>query len=150
MKKFALILITILAFSCQIDTNKSTQIENLWHTKVQDAVDESNKTGKPIFAFFTGKEWCSWCKKLDQQILSQDEFIKYAKEHLILLELDFPKGRRDLPKDQMLLARKFRIQGYPTVILMDSKMNLLGKTGYEKMTPEAYISNLENFQKHEQ
>jgi protein disulfide-isomerase len=145
MKKIIFLLLTVLSISCQMDTSSTQSPEKLWQTKVQDAIELSKDTGKPIFAFFTGKEWCSWCKKLDRQVLSQDAFIAYAKENLILLELDFPRGRRDLPKDQLILAQKFRIQGYPTVILMDAETNLLGQTGYEAMSPEQYVNHIQTF-----
>jgi protein disulfide-isomerase len=128
-----------------MNTSTDQGPEKLWQTNVQEAIEISKETGKPIFAFFTGKEWCSWCKKLDQQILSQPPFIEYAKENLILLELDFPRGRRDLPKEQLVLARKFKIQGYPTVIVMDSETNLLGQTGFEYMTPEQYVTHIQSF-----
>lgn len=145
MKKIVFLLLTVLSISCQMNTSTTENSEKLWQTKVQDAIELSKETGKPIFAFFTGKEWCSWCKKLDRQVLSQDAFITFAKENLILLELDFPRGRRDLPKDQLILAQKFRIQGYPTVILMDAETNLLGQTGYEAMSPEQYVNHIQTF-----
>jgi len=143
MKKIVFLLLTVLSISCQMNTSTDQGPEKLWQTNVQEAIEISKETGKPIFAFFTGKEWCSWCKKLENKILSKEAFITYAKENLILLELDFPRGRRDLPTEQINLARKFRIQGYPTVILMDAETNLLGKTGFENMTPQQYVENVQ-------
>ncbi len=142
MKKALFLLLTVLSISCGL-VSSNQEPNELWITDVNQAIALSKETGKPIFAFFTGKEWCSWCKKLENKILSKDTFINYAKENLILLELDFPRGRRDLPQEQINLARKFRIQGYPTVILMDSETNQLGQTGYESMTPQQYIENVQ-------
>lgn len=145
MKKIFFLVITIFCISCQLKKDTTTSLDEIWLTSIEVAFEESKKTNKPIFTFFTGKKWCSWCKKLEQQILSKEVFIEYAKENLILLELDFPRGKRDLPKKQIDLARKFRIQGYPTVILMDAETNLIGRTGYEAMTPKEYIAHLESF-----
>jgi protein disulfide-isomerase len=142
MKKLLFLLLTVFSISCGLVSN-SEEPAQLWETNVNEALSLSKETGKPVFAFFTGKEWCSWCKKLDRQILQKEAFINYAKENLILLELDFPRGRRELPQEQINLARKFRIQGYPTVILMDSETNLLGQTGYENMTPQQYVAHIE-------
>ena len=142
MKRILFLLLTILSISCQMNTSTTTEPEEIWLTNANKAIILSEETGKPIFAFFTGKEWCSWCKKLERQILSQETFISYAKENLILLELDFPRGKRDLPQKQIELARKFKIKGYPTVILMDASTNLLGRTGYEAMSPQQYIDHL--------
>lgn len=142
MKKTLFLLLTVLSISCGLVSNNE-EPSQLWITDVKEALIESKETGKPVFAFFTGKEWCSWCKKLDRQILQKENFINYAKENLILLELDFPRGRRELPQEQINLARKFRIQGYPTVILMDAETNLLGQTGYENMSPQQYVAHIE-------
>ncbi len=141
MKKILFLLLTIFSISCGLVSN-SEEPTKLWLTDVNQALELSKETGKPIFAFFTGKEWCSWCKKLERQILSKENFINYAKENLILLELDFPRGKRNLPQEQINLARKFRIQGYPTVIVMDGETNLLGQTGYENLTAQQYVDNV--------
>ena len=142
MKKLLFILFTVFSFSCQINTNSSEKQEKIWLTDASQAIEESKLSGKPIFAFFTGKEWCSWCKKLERQVLSKEGFINYAKENLVLLELDFPRGRRNLPQKQIELARKFNIKGYPTVILMDSSTNKIAKTGYESMSPIQYVDHV--------
>tara|TARA_Y100000589_G_scaffold328694_1_gene373396 strand:- start:592 stop:1059 length:468 start_codon:yes stop_codon:yes gene_type:complete len=142
MKKLLFILFTVFSISCQINTNSSKELEKIWLTDVSQAIEQSKVSGKPIFAFFTGKEWCSWCKKLEYQVLSKEEFINYAKNNLVLLELDFPRGRRNLPQKQIELARKFNIKGYPTVILMDSSTNKIAKTGYESMSPEQYVDHV--------
>jgi len=155
MRKFIFLALTILSISCQTNTDSPkvrekvelTEVnkpEKLWYTEVDKAINISKITGKPIFVFFTGKEWCSWCKKLDYQVLKQEGFINYAKENLVLLELDFPKGKRDLPFKQIELARKFRIQAYPTVILMDSHKNQLGRTGYQNLSPEKYAEHIKS------
>ena len=142
MKKLLFILFTLFSISCQINTNTNEKPEKIWLTDVSQALEQSRVSGKPIFAFFTGKEWCSWCKKLERQVLSKDGFTNYAKENLVLLELDFPRGRRNLPQKQIELARKFNIKGYPTVILMDSFTNKIAKTGYEAMSPAQYVDHI--------
>lgn len=151
MRKILFIALAVLSISCQTNTNEtkkaSQKIEvstKLWQTDINKALQMSAESGKPIFAFFTGKEWCSWCKKLDRQVLSQEAFKSYAKENLILLELDFPRGKRNLPAKQIELARKFNIQGYPTVILMDAKTNHIATTGYEAMSPVQYVNHLKS------
>ena len=142
MKKLLFIIFTVFSISCQINTNSNEKPEKIWLTDVSQAIEQSKVSGNPIFVFFTGKEWCSWCKKLERQVLSKDSFINYAKENLVLLELDFPRGRRNLPQKQIELARKFNIKGYPTVILMDSSTNKIAKTGYEAMSPEQYVDHI--------
>ena len=153
MKILTFATVLLLSISCQMNSNhsevtekvqvkKAQDTQSLWFTDVDRALITSKNTGKPIFAFFTGKDWCSWCHKLDRQILLQEDFINYAKFNLVLLELDFPKGKRDLPLKQIELARKFQIRSYPTVILMDAFKNEIGRTGYEAMTPLEYTEHI--------
>jgi protein disulfide-isomerase len=153
MKKLIFTTFILLAVSCQMNSANSENKENfaaeniqrtdkLWFTDVDRALMASKNTGKSIFVFFTGKDWCSWCRKLDRQILVEKDFIDYANENLILLELDFPKGKRDLPQRQIELARKFQIRSYPTVILMDAYKNEIGRTGYQAMSPIQYTEHI--------
>ena len=40
---------------------------------------------------FTGSDWCPPCIMLGRQVFSQPEFKDYAAQHLVLLEVDFPR-----------------------------------------------------------
>ena len=62
-----------------------------WHTDLTKAVQLSEKTQKPLLLFFTGSDWCGWCIRLQKEVLMTDEFQAWAKENVVLLELDFPR-----------------------------------------------------------
>jgi thiol-disulfide isomerase/thioredoxin len=47
----------------------------VWYTSLTEASTVSLKTGKPIFAFFTGSDWCGWCMKLQAAVFSKDAFV---------------------------------------------------------------------------
>lgn len=113
-----------------------------WYTDLMKAQEKSKATNKPIFGFFTGSDWCGWCHKLQADVFSKPEFKKWAKDKVVLLELDFPR-RKQLPQETQQqnaqLQQAFQVQGYPTVWLftMDQdkttqKMNIsaLGSLGY--------------------
>lgn len=114
-----------------------------WHVLLDEAYKESQKTGKPIMANFTGSDWCGWCKRLDKSVFHTSEFESWAKDNVVLLELDFPR-RFKLPdavaQQNRGLQQTFGVRGYPTVHLFDlakddaGKFNItsLGKTGYTK------------------
>lgn len=130
-----------------------------WYSDVMKADSVSKKTSKPIFGFFTGSDWCGWCHKLQREVFAKPDFIKWAKEKVVLLELDFPR-RKQLPQELQQqnqgLAQAFQIQGYPTVwlftLMRDSsnnnsiKLNALGSLGYpsEAITGKEEIKFLEN------
>lgn len=94
-----------------------------WMTDFEAAKAKAAAEQKPVLLNFTGSDWCPPCKYLHQNVFATDAFASYAKEELILVELDFPR-RKVLPAEQQKqnaqLARAFNIGGYPTVILLDS------------------------------
>jgi thiol-disulfide isomerase/thioredoxin len=122
---------------------KETKSEALeWHTDLMKAYDLSTKSKKPIFAFFTGSDWCGWCKKLQADVFAKPEFIAWAQKNVILLELDYPRFKQ-LPPEQVQqnqnLQQTFQIAGYPTIWMFNlSKpdtsnkftIDAIGSTGY--------------------
>ena len=86
----------------------------VWYTSLTEASTVSLKTGKPIFAFFTGSDWCGWCMKLQAAVFSKDVFIVWAEKHVVLLELDFPKRKQlspELTKQNNDLQQAFKVSG---------------------------------------
>lgn len=122
-----------------------------WLVKIDEAYAESQKTGKPIMANFTGSDWCGWCIKLTRDVFSKDEFKKWAEDNVVLLELDFPRRKQlpaDLQQQNNSLRESFKVTGYPTVWVFDLDkseengnftINALGKTGYNRSV-EAFIT----------
>jgi thioredoxin-related protein len=113
-----------------------------WMVDLNQAYEESKKTGKPIMANFTGSDWCGWCVKLTNDVFSKPEFKDWAKKNVVLLELDFPR-RKQLPENirqqNSSLQQTFRVTGYPTVWVFtvdkpkgssEFQVNPIGKTGY--------------------
>ena len=46
-----------------------------WMTNYASAASQAKRNNKYIFLFFTGSDWCGWCKKFDTEILSTKEFV---------------------------------------------------------------------------
>jgi len=143
MKKIALIV--FLTFSVSF-----VQAQELtWHTDVNKASDLAIKNQKPILLFFTGSDWCGWCIKLQTEVFKTPEFIKWASENVILVELDFPRRKQlapELAQQNRNFEQMFGIRGYPTVwlvspALVDGKMtfNRLGSTGYVAGGPQGWL-----------
>ena len=114
-----------------------------WLVDINEAYQLHEETGKPIMANFTGSDWCGWCKRLSASVFVHEEFKDWAKENVILLELDYPK-RKKIPekyrRQNAQLQQAFQVRGYPTIWVfeLDSdsetgefKINALGKTGYK-------------------
>jgi len=122
-----------------------------WQTDFDKAKEIASKNKQNIILVFSGSDWCAPCIKLEKEIWSSVEFIDYAKDNFVLLKADFPRKRKNkLSKEQKKrnneLAEKFNQQGYfPLVAVLDQQGNLLGTTGYEKVSPKEYIKILSSF-----
>ena len=95
-----------------------------WHTDVKKAITISNKEKKPLLMFFTGSDWCGWCIRLQNEVLKTPEFTKWAKDNVILVELDYPRRLPQTPelKNQNAeLQQAFGIQGFPTVYFVSAE-----------------------------
>ena len=144
MKKILITLMLIVgSFSVQAQ-------ELTWHTDMNKAITASNKEKKPLLLFFTGSDWCGWCMRLQREVFVTPEFTKWAKDNVVLVELDYPRKKQLAPEivsqnDQM--QQMFAVQGYPTVWFVkpsggkDQKVNLekLGSTGYVAGGPEKWL-----------
>ncbi len=116
-----------------------------WTDDFEQAKKEAAALKQPIFAFFTGSDWCGWCVKLRSEALDTKEFEKFAADNLILFEADFPRGKKisdKVKKQNSELASKYGVRGYPTVFLLDAEGKELGKTGYQEGGGEAYVKHL--------
>jgi protein disulfide-isomerase len=117
----------------------------VWHEDFSKALEESAQTGKPILADFTGSDWCHWCVKLKEDVFETDVFEQWARENVVLLELDYPRrGIQDseIKKQNTELKERYEISSYPTVLFLDQRGTVLGKMGYVN-NPSEWISSVE-------
>lgn len=141
MKRILLSLTLITAF-CQ----QANALE--WLTDLPTALARAKKENKAVLLDFTGSDWCGWCMKLKSEVFDQFDFAVYANANLIMVEVDFPR-RKTLSVQQINanenLAAKYNIEGYPTIIVLNSDGAQIGKTGYVQGGTSAFIARLNRF-----
>lgn len=116
-----------------------------WLTDFEAAKKQAKERKVPILADFSGSDWCGWCMKLDKEVFSNKEFKEYAKDNLVLFLADFPskKAQDDAVKKQnKYLASKYRVEGFPTVLVLDSNEKVLLRTGYRPGGAGKYVEYL--------
>lgn len=125
--------------------------EGQWLTDLSKAQAKAKTEKKLVLMDFTGSDWCPPCKALYKNVLSTPEFIDYAKKNLVLVEVDFPRSKpqaEELKKANQVLQEKFKIEGYPTIIVLDSEGKELSKeVGYGGDKPDQFIAKLEKLKK---
>ena len=98
-----------------------------------------------LFLDFTGSDWCPPCMRLRKEVFSTPEFADFAKTHLVLLEIDFPR-RTPLPPAQQAanetLRQKFGVEGFPTILLMSPSGQVVGQLGYRPGGAAAFLAEL--------
>jgi thioredoxin-related protein len=123
-----------------------------WLTNFNEAKKEASEKNKNIVLVFQGSDWCAPCIKLDKEIWSTEEFKKLSKDHFVMLKADFPRKKSnklstDLNEQNAKLAETYNSQGYfPLVVVLDKNGSVLGKMGYEKLSPSTYFKKLTAFE----
>jgi len=113
-----------------------------WQTDFKDALKIAKLEKKDVFAYFTGSDWCSFCKVMKKEVFEKTDFIDGIQKKFILLKIDFPK-KKPLPIVQQQkndnLAREYSIEGFPTILLLDSSGRCFAKTGYTGTSSKDYL-----------
>lgn len=122
-----------------------------WATSLPKALEQAKAENKIVLLDFTGSDWCVWCIKFDDDILSKPEFASYAKTNLVMVMLDFPNAKKQseaVKKANKDLQGKFKVEGFPTYVALTPDGKEIGRqVGYLSGGPQAFIAELEKFRK---
>jgi thioredoxin-related protein len=129
---------------CAVVLN-SARAEPNWLTDFTRAQAEAKAGNKLLLLDFTGSDWCMWCRRLQAEVFSQPEFEEYAKKHLVLMAVDFPRAKpltAEVRQQNLTLAQKFEVEGFPTIVILNGDGKQVGLLGYMPGGPAAFIREL--------
>lgn len=141
MLKFKLLFLIIFTFTI-------SSFAQDWHTNMDEAKEIASKQNENILLVFQGSDWCGPCIKLDKQVFQTKEFQTLAKDKFVMLKADFPRKKAnklssELEAQNSKLAETYNNQGYfPLVVVLDKNGKVLGKIGYENLSPKEYFNKL--------
>ena len=142
MNKSFLSLLAVLLASQMI-----VLAEVKWSTDLPAAQTQAKKDKKLVLVNFTGSDWCGWCKKLQAEVFTTKEFGAFAKDKLVLVEIDFPNQKKqsaDLKKANEALQAQYKASGFPTIVALNGEgKEVWRKVGYMAGGPKAWIAELE-------
>jgi thioredoxin-related protein len=125
--------------------------DDAWKTDLPKALEQAKAEKKMVLLDFTGSDWCPPCKALHSTVLTSSEFSNFAKDNLILVELDFPRSKQqtaELKAANQELSKKYGIRGYPTIIVLDADgKELFRKVGYGGTAAKDYVADLAKLKK---
>ena len=139
---FALAITGFMVFSGL--TSSAQRIS--WETNYHQAVKKAKEENKRIILFFTGSDWCVWCTRLEKEVFNTDDFVSLAKDKYVFVKLDFPMNKEQeagLAKQNQELQEKYSIEGFPTLIILNSDETFLGTANYEAGGGRKYAAMLE-------
>lgn len=87
---------------------------------LKTAVVQAKKQHKKII-LDVGGEWCIWCHRIDEFILSHKDIKDYIEKNFIVVKVNYSKE----VKNEEFLSKYPKVPGYPHIFVLDSKGKLL-------------------------
>jgi len=144
MKKIALALL-VLCSAFAVFAGGINWLDNFANAKA-----ESKKTGKPILMLFTGSDWCGYCIKMEKDAFSKPDFQKFIQSKFVMFKADFPNRIKLQPgvvTQNNELQKKYKVAGYPTVLITNAEGRVLAKTGFLRGNEKTYKAEYEKILK---
>jgi thioredoxin-related protein len=124
---------------------------NTWETDFAKAKQDAQADHKLIVLNFSGSDWCGPCIRLHKEIFESNAFATYANDHLVLLNADFPRLKKNqLSKQQQekndQLADVYNKEGkFPLTLLLSPEGKVL-KTweGFPQISPEVFTEQVKD------
>ena len=132
MKRYIIVVFLIISVTTFAQEEK---VNLKWLTSIEKAQKVSKKSKKPILVFFTGSDWCTPCRKLEEDFFSTEEFIKKS-DNFILVIIDKPFRVDIISEKQMeynnkIIAKYNPKKTFPKMLILNSKGKVLDKmSGY--------------------
>jgi thioredoxin-related protein len=82
-------------------------------------------------------DWCYWCKVQDKKTFTDPDIGQLLNEHFVSIKLDFEHG------DGLRLARKYRVQSYPTLLFFNQEGQLVGRSAGYTEDKDEFIAMVE-------
>lgn len=118
---------------------------------LDEALAKAKAEGKLVYVCFSGSDWCYWCKKLEEEVLSDPLFVAGVMDGYILVFIDSPRDKSLLSErakaENKKLIKKYGIKGYPTALILDGDGKKIDKIGYRRGGAAKYVEHLKNFRK---
>ena len=133
----------LLIFVAWTQLSRAESLE--WTGDFEAAKEKAKQENKFVLLFFTGSDWCPWCKKLRGEVLDQPQFADFAAGKFVPVEADFPRYKPigHLQRQANLaLQKQYHVSGYPSVLILNPDGRELHRLSYVSGGPSAFISQL--------
>jgi thioredoxin-related protein len=120
-----------------------------WENDLAKAKQTAAAEHKYILLNFSGSDWCGPCIRMHKEIFETTDFSAYASEHLVLVNADFPRLKKNqlsktLQQQNDELAEKYNAGGsFPYTVLLTAEGKIIkGWDGFPKQSVTAFIHEI--------
>jgi thioredoxin-related protein len=102
-------------------------------TNFARSAELAKSTNRPLLLAFIGTDWSISSLKLDREVFDQPEFADNSSYNFVLCKLHFYQTQERLPeivRQNEELATKYKIQEFPTVVVLSPDGREIGRLGY--------------------
>jgi len=115
-------IITTLTFlfsltACKTSKVLSAEVKtdmNFVNSTDMDAIIKMAKDQEKLIFMDFYADWCLPCRIMDDEVFSDPEIQEYLNEHYISVKVEADKG------EGYMLATRYLVEGYPTLLFLDS------------------------------
>ena len=93
----------------------------------------AKSTNRPLLLAFIGTDWSISSVKLDREVFDQAELADDSKYNFLLCKLHFYQTQERSPeiiRQNDELATKYKVQEFPTVVVLSADGREIGRLGY--------------------
>jgi thioredoxin-related protein len=102
-------------------------------TNFARSAELAKRANRPLLLAFLGTDWSISSLKLDREVFDQAEFADNSKYNFLLCKLHFYQTQERSPEINRQngdLATKYRVQEFPTVVVLGPDGREIGRLGY--------------------
>tara|TARA_R110002096_G_scaffold273422_3_gene467222 strand:- start:11413 stop:11991 length:579 start_codon:yes stop_codon:yes gene_type:complete len=114
-----------------------------WERHPGKAMQDARKQDRPLLILFTALSWSENARKLGDEVFLSRTFNDFARKELVMSFLDYPQSISSAPESMQMMKERYRITGYPTIVLLDHKgKELWRRSGYVPGKAKDYFEEL--------
>jgi len=114
-----------------------------WERHPVRARDKARALKRPLLVLFTGLAWSENARLLGEEVFLSKSFNALAREHLVLLFLDFPQNPGAAPEALQRFKEHYRVSGIPSILLLSTDGTVLHRqSGYPPGKAQDYFAEL--------
>jgi len=122
------VLATLVVASCQLETSK-TWFKGGFEAALAEADSRDTQVMIEFYA-----DWCNWCRRLEADTFSAPE-VRRELQALVSMKVN-------AEKEGVLLARRFDVDTYPTIVFLDPDGNEMERIlGY--LPPDKFLRRVQ-------